>query len=323
MINRHYWITVLFFCFSLLADGQNRGNGISTLSTLISNPGMVGVEGDATIRLSYRNIYPGNGYNLQYLQLSFDGFLESMHGGVSAFLTSDRRTKMVNDINGGVAYSYHFRAGENIYVSAGLSASVYYRGYNYSNALLPDQISQVGTVSGSSQEVFDNLSVVMPDLSTGILLMTGNLYGGVSVSHLTSPDMSGSSSDGIGELYRTLLVHGGGVVNLSATKEYILKPQAAFEVNRNVYQASVGMSIENNFLSLSTFFLHDKFNNIDLLAGAGLSIGDVRFMYNYCFNILSYNRLLPSTIHHQAGIAIGLYSVNKRKMIKSLQFSKI
>ena len=50
---------------------------------------------------------------------------------------------------------------------------------------------------------------------------------------------------------------------------------------------------------------------------------DVSVYYNYRFNIVSGNNLLPLSLLHQTGLAFSLNNVEKRKTIKTINFPKL
>ena len=79
-----------------------------------------------------------------------------LHGGAGFYLSDDYLGGIVNDLRGGFSYAYFLQAGKDLFINAGLSASVYHRGYNFGNAVLPDQIDPLGGVSFPSSEMLVN-----------------------------------------------------------------------------------------------------------------------------------------------------------------------
>ena len=57
--------------------------------------------------------------------------------------------ELVNDLRGGLSYSYFLQAGRDLYINAGLSASFFHRGFNFSDAVFPDQIDPMGGISAN------------------------------------------------------------------------------------------------------------------------------------------------------------------------------
>ena len=182
---------LVFFFFTVVSVSvycQVNEYGPGYQLTLIGNPGLTGTEGTGYLRLSYLNLYPGNNYNLHTVNVSYDGYFPGLHGGAGIYITNNSLSGIVNDLSGGFSYAYHFQAGSNLFVSAGLSASIFHRGYSFSGAVLPDQIDPVRGAVLPPGEILDLKGRSVLDLSTGFLLMSGRFFGGISVSHLTEPD---------------------------------------------------------------------------------------------------------------------------------------
>jgi len=315
-------LILLFLFVSFGATGQNTGMDLSTSSMIVGNPGMAGVQGGGRLYFSYKNVYPGNRYNIYSLRAVFDGFFEGIHGGASLFVTNDKMGGMVNDLRSGFSYSYHFRAGEDFYVGAGLSASLFYRGYDFTGAVLPDQIDAVMGVARPSGEMFVNRSIMRPDISSGVVLMFGNYYAGLSVAHLAQPAISGTD---YGEtlLRREFLANFGGDIELNEDNGLILKPISAIVLGKELFSATLGASLEIPQLSVNSLLIYHNNGYLDLQMGVTATAGAVSLYYNYLFNILSHNNIFSIALHHQVGLSIGLYNVDKRKSIKTMNFSKI
>ena len=147
--------------------------GLNYQMTMISNPAVTGSEANGKIRVAYLNYYPGNSYNLHSVSLSYDSYIPSLHGGAGIYLLDDYLGGIVNNLQGGVSYSYYFRASENLYISAGLSASLYHRGYDFSGAVLPDQIDPLLGAVNSSGETLTSHGRTVFDLATGFLFISG------------------------------------------------------------------------------------------------------------------------------------------------------
>jgi hypothetical protein len=57
--------------------------------------------------------------------------------------------------------------------------------------------------------------------------------------------------------------------------------------------------------------------------GFSLRAGRISIYYNYRFNIVSANKLLPFSLLHQTGLAFSLDNVEKRNLIKTINFPKL
>jgi type IX secretion system PorP/SprF family membrane protein len=312
-------IIIVILILPFRANGQE---GFNYQMTMISNPSVTGSSGDGIIRLSYLNYYPGNNFNLHSVSLSYDSYFPSLHGGAGFYLSDDYLGGIVNNLKGGFSYSYFFRATQDLYISAGLSASVYHRGYDFSAAVLPDQIDPIlGAVIPSGETLYSRGRTVF-DLATGFLFISGRFFGGFSVNHLAEPD-PGKSDDTDGKLRRILLIHGSGDFNISSEKHIRVLPLAKVEIGKGFFSAGAGTSIESKYLSINAIVLTDNDRNIDLQTGFSVNSGSLMLFYSYRFNIVSGENMLPFSLLHHTGIAFSLNYVDKRKIVKTINFAKL
>ena len=307
---------------SVTLYGQETGSGLNYQLTMISNPAVTGSEGDGILRLSYQSHYPGNGFNLNTIFLSYDGYFPALHGGAGFFLSDNYLGGIINDLKGGISYSYYFQASENLFISAGLSASFYHRGYNFGGAVLPDQIDPLGGAVFPSGEVLSSEGRTIFDLGTGFMFMAGRVFGGISVNHLAEPDLI-KTDYAEAKLKRQLLIHVAGDIDLNREKILKIRPLGKLEIRKDFFSAGAGAVLESNYLSVSSMLLADNAKNIDIQTGFSVKMGRLIVFYNYRFNIASGNNLLPFTLLHHTGMAFSLNNVDKRKTIKTINFPNL
>lgn len=317
MKNKPGLIGILFLIFSdvLFCQETDYGPGYQTM--IINNPAFAGSSPDGTLRLSYLNFYPGNNYKFHSVFLSYDSYFEALHGGAGFFLSNDYNGGIVNDLRGGLSYSYFLQAGRDLYINAGLSASFFNRGFNYSGALFPDQIDPMGGVSLPTAELLSNENRMVFDAGTGFLLIYKNLSGGFALTHLTQPDLyeGGSSS---GKLKRKYLVHMMADFNLKQGSGLKILPHASVEFQGKYLYAGAGAIIESNYVSFNALILADNNSKIDVQAGFSVKRDKLGFYYNYRFNLGSDNSLMPFSVMHQTGIAFSLNNVEKRSKVRTI-----
>lgn len=303
-------------------SGQEPSYGPDYQTTLISNPALTGIEGNGNIRLSYRNLYPGNGFDLHSVCLSYDGYFPSLHGGAGFFLSDNYLGGIVNDLKGGLSYAYFFRASRDLYFSAGLSASFYNRGLRTGGAVLPDQIDPLRGSVLPAGEVLTSGGKTIFDLGTGFMIISGRFFGGISVSHLTETDLS--RTDMIeSRLNRTLLILAAHDFDINTVKNLKIRPAGKLELQKGFISLGAGAVFESKYLSINSLLFTDNLNNIDIQTGFAVNSGTFVIFYNYRFNIFSGNNLLPFSLLHQTGVAFSLNNVDKRKTIKTINFPKL
>lgn len=320
---RQLFILFLFFSsipITCLSQETDSGPGYQMI--MMNNPALSGSEGNGTLRLSYLNFYPGNGYNLHSLYLSYDSYFQVLHGGASFYLAEDYLGGAVNNIRGGLSYSYFLQAGEDLFINAGLMGSVYHQGFNFTNSVLPDQIDPLGGVVYPSSETLNSSGRTVFDLGTGFTFICGRLSGGLAVLHLTEPELS---TRGIQKehLKRKLYIHLCGDLPLGKSPQIYARPVAYLSYQGVFLQAGGGLSLENEHLAVNVITIADNAGNVNFQTGFSLKAGIMRVNYNYRFNIMTENTLLPVSLLHQTGLAFSLYNVDKRKTFKTINFPKL
>jgi type IX secretion system PorP/SprF family membrane protein len=319
-----YWFIFLYCGFlavnNVFSQNVSYGPGFQTI--LQDNPAFAGSEGDGTLRLSYLNFYPGNNFNLNSVYISYDSFFEGLHGGAGFYLADDYLGGIINDVRGGLAYSYHLQAGRNLFINAGLTASCYYRGYNTGRMILPDQIDPLNGAVIQSVEALGNRNRAVFDIGTGLMIMTGRYFAALSVMHLTNPDLSGTGLESE-KTGRKVFLNVSGKFALNESANILVRPLLLAEIQNRNFSFGAGSTIENEMLSLSAVLMANSSESIDMQAGCSFKKGRVAIFYNYKFNIHSGASMLPVSLLHQAGLAFSLNYVDKRKLINAINFPKL
>lgn len=268
------------------------------------------------------NFYPGNSFNLHSACLSYDGYFPSLHGGAGIFISNDYLGGIINDLKGGFSYAYFFQAGRDLYFSSGLSASFYHRGYGFGGAVLPDQIDPLMGAVLPPGEIITSLGRTVFDLGTGFMFFLGKFFGGISVNHLAKPDLSVSDfSDS--RLNRSLFVHLTGDFDINREKNLKIRSLGMFSMEKGYFSGAAGTTLESNHLAANLLLYGDNEKNIDAQAGFSVNTGALILYYNYRFNIVTGENLLPFSLLHHTGVALRLNNVDKRKVIKTINFPKL
>ena len=322
MLKRVNTLGLFIFFLPVLCLGQETDQGPGFQMMMMNNPSLAGSGGDGSLRLSYLNFYPGNNYNLHSVYFSYDAYYSELHGGAALYLSDDFLGGIINDFRGGFSYAYFLQAGKDLFINAGLSASIFHRGFNFENAVLPDQIDPLGGVSVPSSELLVSSGKTVFDIGAGFLFTSGKLSGGFSINHLAEPDLSatGNSNE---RLKRKLLIHLSGDFSLNEEKNLKIQPLTFFEVQGGYINGGAGTAIESKYLAINALFLGDNGKNLNIQTGFSFYTGRITVYYNYRFNLVSENNLLPLSLLHQAGLAFNLDNVEKRNAIKTINFPKL
>jgi len=322
MLKRHSILVFSLILLNIDCFGQETDPGPGYQMLMATNPAVSGIEGDGMLRLSYLNFYPGNSYNLHSVYFSYDSYFTALHGGAGFYLSNDYLGGIINDLKGGLSYAYFLQAGKDLFINAGLSAGFYHRGFSFDKSVLPDQIDPLGGVSIPSSEILSSSGRTVFDIGAGFLFASGKFTGGFSINHLAEPDISatGNFSE---RLKRKLLVHVSEDFTLNKEQNLKIQPLIFFEIQGRFINGGAGMALESKYLSINAVVLGDNGKNLNIQTGFSFSAGRVTGFYNYRFNAVSGNKLLPFSLLHQTGLAFSLNNVEKRNTIKTINFPKL
>ena len=316
----HILLLLTVICFKSYCQETDPAPLYQTV--LMNNPAMSGSGESGTIRLSYLNFYPGNGYNLHSLYLSYDSYFSAIHGGAAFYLTNDYLGGHVNNIRGGVSYSYFLQAGDNLFINAGLTASVFHQGFNFKNAILPDQIDATGGAIYPSSEALASSGRTVFDIGTGFVFKSGQFSGGLAILHLSEPYLSTESIQKE-ILKRELYMHLCGDFSVGSRKNFYLRPIMFSSIQDDFFIVGAGTSFENERIAISLITMNDNIGNLNLQTGFSIGVDFLRFNYSYRFNVISDNALLPLSLLHQAGITFSLNNFDKRNRLNTIKFPEL
>ena len=302
---------VLFLLMSVNGISQETGYDFGYQTLVLNNPSVAGIEEYGTFRLSYMNHFPGQHYNFHSVYLSYDSYFQSIHGGASVFLSNDYLGGIVNDLRGGFAYSYHLQAGRELDVNAGLSASFFHRGFNFSGALLPDQIDLMGNASLPTSETISDQNRTIFDVGSGFMFIYRNYSGGIAITHLAQPDLN-NDGEPVERLKRKYFIHLKGDFKPGKNSGMEIEPLLFATIQGGYFCAGAGASAGNQIVAANLILMLKNNGNTDIQAGFSFRKESLAFFYNYRFNLASGNSLLPFSLSHQTGLTYRLNKVEKR-----------
>lgn len=307
---RFVFIAVLFIS-TLSLCGQDTWYGTVSGMQMMHNPGFTGVRGRPFLNLSVFSFLPGNGFGLRSVYASYDTYAEVLQGGAGLWVMDDMLGDIMNDLRGGAAYAYHFRAGRDLYVSAGLTASVISRGIRSGSVILPDNIDPFRGVTGLGTIYSYTGPVTRFDLGAGLTVFSERWYTGASLMHLTAPDLGGHEA-ATARLGRLLTLNGGASFNPGRGGVELL-PSAAFMMQGSEYRILLGNEIswKSIMAALSIWHLKQGFSAVNLSAGYRHSLAIFTLSYSYIID--GGDAAFGGTALVKAGVIIGFGNVEKSR----------
>lgn len=309
-----------FIAVTLISGGQDTWYGSLSGMYVMYNPSYSGCAGSPSIRLSCISFFPGSGYSLNSVFASCDGFIEPLHGGISAWASNDMPGKVLNDLRTGFGYSYHLKAADNLYFNAGLSASLIYLGINRGEVTFPGDYDPFRGFVSSSETIAD-AGMTLFDIGTGISFSAGPWYGGFSAMHLTQPYLS-KDQQNYNRLKRLYSVNAGcsfpagsGGIVISPSITGLLQGD-----NISLYLGTVA-AVKNIYFGIAGWYIRSGFSALE--PSFGWNAEPVKFTFTYSYAISAGNGALPASAVVKASINICSNNVHKRKVIHIIKLPEL
>lgn len=176
---------------------------------LYLNPAFAGATQQSRVGLNYRNQWPAIEANFVTFSAYFDTFIESKNSGVGLLLMRDDVAGL-SSTSVGVQYAYQLYITEWLTFRPGFQAAWFNRNINFSDLTFGDQFNpNTGEIINPTGEGFSNTSKSFLDLSAGGVIYTKNIWLGVTMNHLNTPNQAFQEDAEVKELPRKLSIHGG------------------------------------------------------------------------------------------------------------------
>jgi len=321
MTTRKILTIFLLFSVVLTVSGQDVWYGSTAGLKSVFNPAFSGVTGRNEVRISEYSFLPGGGYGLNTFTLVSDNYVPYLHGGISAWIIDDLTGSIADDIRSGVSWSYHFRAGDRVYATAGLTASVIHFGINRSKVIFPDDIDPfTGQVSSAGEDV-SAAGFTRFDASAGFTVSGSKWYGGFAVSHLTMPYLS-AGREGESRLPRKIVADAGASFS-HGENGAVVQPSLTVLLQGNSLAGNTGITLSRGELTggISMWMVKNGFAAIQPSAGWTTQMVSVGLSYSY--NIGSGRLNLPETALVRASVTIFLGNVEKRKPLHVIMLPEL
>lgn len=279
---------------------------------MMYNPAWTGATGVPVLNISAYTFLPGNGFNLKSVYASYDGYFPGLHGGAGVWLADDMLGDVMNDLRAGACYAYHFRAGRNLYVNAGLTASLVSRGIRTGSIILPEDIDPFGGITGGSSTYTSPSAYYGFDLGTGVSFSTGPWYGGLSVMHLTQPSLS-DDSQAEERIKRLYTLNAGNSFTVGNTG-LSLNPSAAFLLQNNNISVYLGTEASWRGIISGLSLWHTTKGFTVAATSLGWDANPVKIIISYNYILAGGDVSFKGTAIVKAGLSFSFNNVEKSRV---------
>ena len=138
-------IAVLFTTLLVMGQGVNAQDYAFSqfyANPLYLNPALAGSKVCPRFSLNYRNQWPGLVSAFTTVSASYDQYFERLHGGIGAYVLTDRQGDhgALKTTHAAFMYSFRFQVSRTVYINAALQASLVNKNLDWSVLRFPDQI---------------------------------------------------------------------------------------------------------------------------------------------------------------------------------------
>jgi type IX secretion system PorP/SprF family membrane protein len=203
-------ILILFLFILSEVRGQDPVFTQFYASPTILNPAFAGSRNSTRFSAGYRNQWRGVNSKINTFYASGDGFVGAINSGVGVNLINQKE-ELTNysytQIN--LLYSFHVKLNDDWSLFPGMSFGYAFKQFDFGGLLFEDQIDLItGNINPTNDEFLEKQNINFFDLSAGMVLYHTNAWIGLSLKHLTNPDISFIEGEEL-PLEMFFSVHGG------------------------------------------------------------------------------------------------------------------
>jgi len=300
-----------FLICAATLSAQDTWYGSVSGMQLMYNPAFAGVGETGSLNISAYSFLPGKGFGLRSVHASYDSYFNGLHGGAGIWLSDDMLGEVMNDLRGGVSYAYHFRAGRNVYITSGMTASAISRGIRTGSIILPGDIDPLRGITGEGIDYTAPSGLTRFDLGMGFTIASGPWYGGFSAMHLTRPHLSADNLNGsrIDRLYALT----GGAVLTPKGEDLSVLPSAALIVQGDEIKIYLGSEASWKGLLAGLAVWHVSGGFIAAGGSLGWDASNVKIIMSYSYIVSGGNASIGGTAIVKAGAAFSFGNVEKSR----------
>jgi type IX secretion system PorP/SprF family membrane protein len=261
------------------------------------NPAFTGNTYAPLIHLNSRIQWPGVGLAYQTVAASYDQYFKNIRSGFGAYVMSDREGEGIyNSFRLEALYAYRLRVHRGGFLKLGLSMALGQKRLNWNKLVFYDQLDPdyglldaFGNPNTSTDLPPDQLSILYPDLSVGLLYFSEDFYVGMAIKHSNSPEQnflpSGSQEENGLALRYALQV--GGQITLDEQLSRYIHPMLVYTRQASLHQASVLLHVNIGTIYAGLGYRHAFENPDALLLTAGMEWGMYTIAYSYDHTVSS------------------------------------
>ena len=269
------------------------------------NPAFTGNTEGGKIALNYRNQWPLINQAYVTYAASFDQFFPYLNSGFGLMVLADNAGQglyKTTDIS--AFYAYHLKLNRSLSARLGVEAGWINTRVDWAKLVFLDQIDpEFGALSPGGlpypsdeipPETGNNVSVF--DVSAGLLIFNDRFYGGISLKHLNTPQITflNANTDVFSGLPMRMSIHGGGEFDLfsvgSRGRKAFAAPNFQYIRQGSFSQLNIGTIFRYYQVGTGMWYRHSSSNPDALIFMIEGRYDKFRISYSYDMTISKLSR---------------------------------
>lgn len=256
---------------------------------LYTNPAFAGSSGNIRFNGAYRDQYIGIDNNFKTSYAAIDAHFNGISGGLGATFMQDvagdgRLTTMQSSL----LYAFHTPLSRKVHMRAAVQGTIVQKSYDFSKFRFGDQIDDRLGFVYPTQEPVGSQQRLFPNFSTGAIIYSDRVFGGLAIHNLIEPNQSfyyANSPKEEFKLPRRFTAHAGMNIFLTHQRNeeerIMLSPNILYMSQRNFNQLNLGLYIKKQALTAGLWFRQTSKNTDAAIILLGLKFPKFRLGYSY------------------------------------------
>ena len=293
---------------------------------LYMNPAFAGSKVCPRIAINYRAQWPALVSAYSTASVSYDQYIDALHGGIGAQLFTDRQGDhgALSTSSLAAMYAFRFQLARELWVNAGLKAGVANTSLDWFSLRFPDMIDPVNGFTGqTSAQQPENTSVWYLDFDAGVLVYSEAWYAGFAASHLTQPS---NGFYGVTKLPMKFTGNVGALINIAEEARRtsslglgtpVLSPNFIYQYQAGMHYFNYGLYLDWQPFLVGVWFRNGIENADAFIFQVGFQQDHFKVGYSYDVTV---SKLANNTSGaHELSLGILLPCPEKKHKVKAIR----
>lgn len=294
--SKEIFLSFVFCLISILSSAQDPQFTQIYATPLYTCPAFAGSTNGSRVVLNFRDQWPAIPGAFVTTLFSYDHYLSHLNSGVGILFMRDRAgTGRLGTTSISIHYTYNIRASRYFNIRPAIQFGYGQRSIDFNRLLFNDQLNFEGKPEGTG-EIPSFAKTTYADFGVGLLVFSEKYWGGITIDHLTQPNMS--LTDGTSLLPRKYTFFGGykhaikgtfGKKNEeSISANLLMKSQSKYDqmdLGAYWYRRPLVVGLWYRGIPFMKSYQRGYQNNDAISVMAGYQLEKIKFAYSYDFTI--------------------------------------